>query len=131
MTLDASRSLGELVNAVPGRARVLERLGLDYCCAGGRSLAEACHAAGLDLDEAVSALEVDGADIVDDWSALGPAALVDHLEAVHHRYLWAELPRLSALADKVADAHGGRYPELVRLRALVHELRADLEPHLV
>ncbi len=131
MTIDATRSLGELVNEAPDRARVLERLGLDYCCGGARSLADACAAAGLHLDEVLPALEVDGADAVDDWTALDPAALVDHLEAVHHRYLWDELPRLCALADKVADVHGARHPELNTVRGLVADLRADLEPHLV
>lgn len=131
MTIDATRSLGELVNEAPDRARVLERLGLDYCCAGARALGEACAAAGLDLDEVLPALEVDGTAPVDDWTNLGPAALVDHLESVHHRYLWEELPRLCALADKVAEVHGARHPELGTVRALVVELRADLEPHLV
>ena len=37
-----------LVAQAPGRAVVLDRLGLDYCCHGGRSLTEACAAAGLD-----------------------------------------------------------------------------------
>ena len=61
---------------------------------------------------------------------MAPDALVDHLEATHHAYLHAELPRLSALADKVVAAHGARHPELSEIRLAYETIRADLEPHL-
>ena len=41
------------------------------------------------------------------------------------------MPRLSALAEKVASAHGGRHPELQAVQRLVDAIRADLEPHLM
>ena len=31
------------------------------------------------------------------WTTLSPGELVDHILATHHRYLWDELPRLTAL----------------------------------
>ena len=46
-SLDAT--LGDLVVANPAAARLLDTLGLDYCCHGDRSLAAACDAAGLDV----------------------------------------------------------------------------------
>ncbi len=58
------------------------------------------------------------------------AELVDHVEDVHHRYLWDELPRLTTLLDKVVGVHGGRHPELAVVAGVLAELRADLEPHL-
>lgn len=52
-TTDAShgsldRSLGDLVAERPARARVFERLGIDYCCHGHRSLLDASTDAELD-----------------------------------------------------------------------------------
>jgi regulator of cell morphogenesis and NO signaling len=61
---------------------------------------------------------------------MAPAELVDHLEATHHAYLHAELPRLDALFDKVIGAHGARHVELEGIAATYRLLRADLEPHL-
>ena len=61
---------------------------------------------------------------------MGAAELVDHLEATHHRYLWEEMPRLSALMAKVVAVHGERHPELHAIAACYEEVRADLEPHL-
>jgi len=124
-------TLGDLVTSVPGSARVLERFGLDYCCGGRRPLREACEAAGVDADE----VRLELAAIEDapepDWASMAPRALVDHIEHTHHAYLWQELPRLMALADKVAGVHGGRHSELAAVRDVVEELRADFEPHLM
>lgn len=134
-TIDAApdmldRTLGDLVAERPARARVLERVGIDYCCHGNRTLAEAATGAGL--DPTVIADELDG--VADDADArvdrLGPVALVDHIVDHHHRYLHEELPLLVALADKVRDVHGARHPELATVAALVTELRDDLTPHL-
>lgn len=129
--LDVHRRLGDLVAEQPARARVLERLGIDYCCHGGRSLAEASAGAGLDPSAVAAELAavdaVEGADHADD---LAPVALVDHILATHHVYLHEELPLLHALATKVRDVHGGRHPELHEVARLVEALRGELEPHL-
>ena len=62
---------------------------------------------------------------------MGLTDLVDHLEATHHRYLWDELPRLSALVAKIVSVHGDRHPELAQVEACFGEIRHDLEPHLL
>jgi regulator of cell morphogenesis and NO signaling len=130
-TIDPQMTLGALVNADPDLAREFERRGMDYCCGGGQSLADACEERGLDPTVTVS--ELTAASTTGDaaeWSTMGAAALVDHLEATHHRYLWDELPRLSALVAKVVSVHGERHPELHAIAACYEEARADLEPHL-
>jgi regulator of cell morphogenesis and NO signaling len=110
---------------------VLERHRLDYCCGGRSTLRAACEARGLDPAAVLDELAGLDQGPVPDWAAMGPAELVEHLESTHHRYLHEELPRLSALADKVADVHGGRHPELAAVRDTFGELRDDLEPHLM
>ncbi len=132
MDLTPSTSLAEIASHRPDLTRELERLGLDYCCGGKRSLAVACAERGLDPG-AITA-ELNGTPVAEvsaaDWIALPLADLVDHLEAMHHRYLKQELPRLSELAAKVSRVHGETHPELVQAAELLAELRADMEPHL-
>jgi regulator of cell morphogenesis and NO signaling len=134
-TIDAShrsldRTIGDLVAERPARARVLERLGIDYCCHGQRTLRDAVTSAGLHPGDVAAELDA----VVDDAGAeidrLEPVALIDHILATHHAYLHEELPLLVALADKVRDVHGGRHPELASVAALVEEIRTDLDPHL-
>jgi regulator of cell morphogenesis and NO signaling len=130
LVAQAPRTLGELVAAVPAAARVLERVGLDYCCRGRRTLAEACAAAGLDAHAVAAEIAALPPCREAEWASLPLPALADHIVTTHHRYLHEELPLLDALAAKVEDAHGRRHAELARVRALIAELRADLEPHL-
>lgn len=130
--IDPSMTLGDIVTMRPSLAADLERRGLDYCCHGGRSLADAAREAGLDAQtvaEELSAAHVDEPAAA--WATLGPAELVDHIETVHHQYLWAEMPRITALVDKIVSVHGDRHPELAEVQRLYNELRADIEPHLI
>lgn len=132
MKIDADMTLSELVDARPALAREFERLGLDYCCGGGRTLGDACLARGLDIDrvtEGLAAAAVDAAPA--DWVSMGAAELVDHLCDVHHVYLWDEMPRIDALVAKILDVHGTRHPELADIGACWAAIHADLEPHLL
>lgn len=130
VAIDPSVTLADLVTRHPGLARELERRSLDYCCGGQHTLAAACADQGLDVDRTVAELALLPGGDVEPWSTYGPAELVDHLEATHHAYLHDELPRLTALADKVAQVHGDRHPELLEVQRLAGALRDDLEPHL-
>ena len=129
--IDPSMTLGDIVSMRPSLATDLERRGLDYCCHGGRSLADAAREAGLDAQ--IVAEELSATDVGEPaaaWATFGPAELVDHIETVHHQYLWAEMPRITALVDKIVSVHGDRHPELAEVQRLYNELRADIEPHL-
>lgn len=134
-TIDAShrsldRALGELVAEQPARARVFERLGIDYCCHGHRSLSDASRDAGLDPVAVARELEAVADQTDAEVDRLEPVALVDHILDVHHRYLHEELPLLVALAEKVRGVHGARHPELTEVAALVAEIHDELVPHL-
>lgn len=131
--IEASMTLAELVSTHPELTRQLERRELDYCCGGQRSLAEACARQGLDPTEVASELEaaVDTSAAPEDWATMPAEQLVDHLESRHHRYLWEELPRLSALIDKVVRVHGGRHPELLDIQSCFDAIQTDLQPHML
>lgn len=126
-----SMTLGEIVTLAPSLAAELERRGFDYCCHGTRTLEAAANELGLDPRSVADQLSATGRDAEPaPWAALGPAALVDNIESVHHSYLWSALPRLAGLTEKIASVHGERHPELFGVRRVFGELRADLEPHL-
>jgi regulator of cell morphogenesis and NO signaling len=128
--MSPSPTLAAIVDADPASARILERHRLDYCCGGARTLAQACADRGIDTATVQTELDANRTDTPAEWATMGPATLVDHLEATHHRYLHDELPRLAELARKVVDVHADRHPELRAVEAAFAELQADLEPHL-
>ena len=125
-------TLGEIITLHPALAVDLEKRGLDYCCHGGRTLAVAAGELGLDpqtVADELSAARIDEPPA--EWASLGVADLVDHIQDVHHGYLWEAFPRISALVDKIAIVHGERHSELAEVQRLYNEVRADLEPHLL
>lgn len=131
MSPNPSTTLAAIVDANPGAARVLEHHQLDYCCGGQQTLEQACAERQLDPSAVIAELAEIPTNGVADWTTMEPAELVDHLESTHHRYLHEELPRLAALASKVAQVHGERHPELHKVESTFTELRNDLEPHLM
>jgi regulator of cell morphogenesis and NO signaling len=114
----------------PARATVLDRLGLDFCCHGQRSLADACEASGLDVAHVVAAFDEVADATPEGWTGGGRGSLAAYVEDVHHSYLHQELPALRKLALKVATVHGGRHPELAEVHDLVNVIAEALEPHL-
>ncbi|MEW6583424.1 MAG: iron-sulfur cluster repair di-iron protein [Actinomycetota bacterium] len=136
MPVDPSRTVAELVIERPSRTRVFERHGVDYCCGGKRTLAQACARRGVDASAVVAELELEaaagtGAPDGVDWSGAPLAELCDHIVDTHHEFLRAELPRLSAMVDKVARVHGAERPEMPVVRDVFEAMRAELEAHLV
>ncbi len=130
-TIDRRMTLSDLVTSRPGLARELEKLQLDYCCHGNRSLTDAADAAGLDVDDVVTSLERVDAPVEDAaWADLDLGDLAKHVCDKHHAYLWEELPRLSMLTDKIAQVHGAHHPELKDVATTYATLRVALEPHL-
>jgi regulator of cell morphogenesis and NO signaling len=129
MTISATASLGELVTEDSRRSRVLEKLGLDYCCNGADSLAVASAAAGLDIDQVIAAL-----DLPDAPPASTPAGdttgLAHDIVDTHHAYMWEEMPRLATLVEKVYRVHGERHPELEQVRDAFFRAVGALEPHM-
>lgn len=131
-SVDATMTLGDIVTSYPQLAVEFERVDLDYCCHGDRSLESAAIEAGLDPQGLVEQLSerLRTTDVVAPMPS-DLRSLVADIESVHHRYLWEEMPRITGLVDKIHDVHGERHPELAEVQRLWVALRSDLEPHLV
>lgn len=130
MAVATTATLGDLVAEDPRRSRVLEQLGLDYCCNGQRPLEEAARTAGLDLADVSARLDLPGEPPAVVAGDLEMAALAHDIVDTHHAYTWEEMPRLQALVDKVAGVHGERHPELAVVKELYGRVVAELEPHM-
>jgi len=132
--IDAQTPVGHLVAERPELTRVLERLGIDYCCGGRKPLAQACQEKSLEVAEVVARLEDalagSGSSCEQRWLEKSLTELTRHIEAEHHGYLRRELPRVQALADKVARVHGEGRPDLVTLSRVVQEFSWELDSHM-
>ncbi len=132
MRIDNSQTLGEIAGAFPGAVGILEDRGLDYCCGGKVSLADACLQHGLDPADVAREIESNRVDsgVARDWRRATLTELTHHIVDRHHRYLETELPRLSARLEKVRAAHGAKDGAALDQIARVFEgLRDELELH--
>ena len=130
------QTVGQMVVERPQRSRVFDRLRIDYCCGGKRTLEEACAKRGLDLKAVLAELEAFDAEANTQPDAVRPAnltmtELADDIERTHHAYLREELPRLGDLVKKVSAVHGQAHPWLTGLTSVYAELVAELEPHML
>jgi regulator of cell morphogenesis and NO signaling len=133
-SISPSSSVGQIVAAKPLLARVFERVGIDYCCGGKRTLADACAAKGLDPATVAVMLEaaaqVSGPKPAVDAATMSLGALADHIESTHHAYLKEELPQLVEKADRVAQKHAWRDPRLPAIAQTMHELADEMFSHM-
>lgn len=137
MTFDENKTVREFALAIPSATKVFEKLGIDYCCGGGKKLGEACVQAKLPVDQVLRQLEqaessrLARSESGPDWSAQPLADLIDHIVKKHHAYVQSEIPRLSALAEKVAGKHGPTHPETAKVNELFETLADELTMHLM
>ena len=54
-----TKTVREYALEIPAATRIFEKLRIDYCCGGGRSLADACTAAGVSVVEVLDSLNTD------------------------------------------------------------------------
>ena len=136
MTVAIDKTVRELAVENPASTRVFEKLGIDYCCGGNRSLREACENANLQFDQVLDSLEkADQATRCTQkdrhWQAEPLASLIEHIQSTHHKYTREEIARLGPLLEKVCSVHGRNHRELVEVREIFKGLAQELNAHLM
>jgi regulator of cell morphogenesis and NO signaling len=135
--IDEDATLAELASERPARIRLFERLALDYCCGGARSLGDACRERGLDVDavrEQLAAVDREaaspGPEPERDWRQAKTEELCEHIVSTHHGYLRRELPRISELLATVVRVHGTDCIDFEIIQRAFASLRVTLAEHI-
>ena len=126
-------TVGDIVATDFRAAGVFEQFGVDFCCGGRRSLAEACHAATVDPDAVIRALDalpppIGGEDDMTQWPV---EHLIDHIVSTHHGYVRSALPLIARYLARLEEVHGARHPELTRVRTHFERISVELSQHML
>jgi len=126
-------TVGEIVATDFRAAGVFERFGIDFCCGGRRSFADACRAAAADPGDVQRALsELPSTSTGDDDVTVWPLdRLIDHVVERHHAYVRSALPTITRYLTKLEGVHGVRHPELARVANYFDELSHEFEQHMM
>lgn len=134
MTAHTTQTVAELAARSLAAARVFEDHGIDFCCGGAKPVDQACREKGVDPDRLLAELEAAakaGEPGERDWNQAPLAELAAHIVDRHHRYLKAELPRLSNWLTAVRKAHDATDgPTLRALEYTYTAMRDELEMHM-
>lgn len=135
MSISTTETVGRIAAEAPATTREFEKLGIDYCCGGSRTLAEACAEAKISVDEVLARLAKSASMVFrpgeQNWNNQALADLIRHIESTHHVFVRSESARIKALAAKVASVHGKNHPELLAVQEQFCALAEELSVHLM
>jgi regulator of cell morphogenesis and NO signaling len=126
-------TLADLATSRAGASRVFARHGMDFCCHGRISLAEACAKKGLEAEQLIAEIEAEErvGEPAARWEARPLAEIVAHIETRFHHAHRQELPRLRAMAQRVEQVHGDKSTCPRGLAEVLGQLAAELEQHML
>jgi len=127
------QSVGEIVKLDFRAADVFSSYGIDFCCGGKISVAEACANAKTDESIVIGALEnlkSQQGSAVHDFDNWEIGFLADYIQNTHHQYVSKAIPQILPLAQKVADVHGEHHPEVIMINELFIDLAEELLSHM-
>lgn len=134
MTITPDQPTRDLAVQHPETVGVLEALGIDYCCGGGRTLADACKRANIEwsafvelLHEAHNETKV----LPIRWTATTLGALCRHIVAEHHAYVRRATPEIELRLEKVLAKHGAAHPEVRAIQQAFGALAEELALHMM
>ena len=133
MHVTGETTVGEIVAGDFRTAAVFHEFGIDFCCGGRRTLADACIERQVDTDVVLDAVArvlsaASSAPRFDEWS---PETLIGFIVGNHHAYVRRALPALTAYAEKLVAVHGSRHPELHEVARLTHAVAGEMTSHMM
>lgn len=134
--ITAQMTVGNIAAVYPDLIPELERLRIDYCCGGSRTLEESAAKIGCNPDELVTLLsdfDPSNNETEDsiNYATMSMTELADHVEHTHHVYAREALDRLDKLVGECVAAHGDDEPRLHDLQRECAALTEDMHDHFV
>lgn len=132
----SSQSIGEIVTIMPKASDIFKEYQIDFCCGGHRPLIDAIRKQNLEEELIINRLNNTYDEMKEqlhsvDFYSMKSSLLIDYVVNTHHSYLGITLPEISELTLTLLRVHGGNHKEMFDIHRLYHQLKAELEQHLL
>ncbi|MDT8394011.1 MAG: iron-sulfur cluster repair di-iron protein [Bacteroidales bacterium] len=128
-----NNTIGQIVTNDFRAAEIFKKAGIDFCCGGNQSIADACNEKGIDPEVIVSELAVLAEQDTgrgNNFNAWDLDFLCDFIVNTHHSYVRKKLPELIFYTQKIASVHGDSHPELHEVQELFEGINKELSQHM-
>jgi regulator of cell morphogenesis and NO signaling len=132
MVITAETPVRDIVVDLPNAIPVLEQFGIDYCCGGKQTLAEACTKGEQRIALVIEELERRGQDTAGpavEWQTAPLCELLQYIVQKHHKFTRDQLALILELAFKVERRHGTAQPEVHKVSEALAAISAELTHH--
>lgn len=112
---------------------VFKKYEIDFCCGGEKTLQTVCKEHDLNIDKVMFDLEnvqtkrIPANLNFDEW---GIEFLADYIVYVHHSYVKKNIDIINDYAEKVANAHGEKDPNINKIVTLFSKISKELKIHI-
>ncbi|OOV27595.1 iron-sulfur cluster repair di-iron protein [Flavobacterium sp. LM5] len=133
MNTTNTTTIGEFVAKDFRTAAVFSKYGIDFCCKGNRTIAEASEKKGADSQTIINEIEAVLANTTDttiDFKSWPLDLLADYIEKTHHLFVVEKTNVLLPFLDKLCKVHGPSHPELLEINTLFLGCAADMAQHM-
>jgi regulator of cell morphogenesis and NO signaling len=132
MVISAEVPLRDIAAQFPDVVPVLERFGIDYCCGGRNTLAEACASLELNLVSVLEALERHQQELGppdNQWEQALLTEMIEYIVRKHHAFTREQIKLIDDLLTKVERRHGTDHPEIFQVSKNFAVLSSELTHH--
>jgi regulator of cell morphogenesis and NO signaling len=126
-------TVGEIVANDFRTAAIFKKAGIDFCCGGKQSFADACTENGinaLELESEIAETSAEPQNEFMNFKNWDPVFLSNYIVNTHHKYVLKTLPELVFYTQKIASVHGENHAELVEVAGLFSQINDELLQHL-
>lgn len=132
MNITEKSIIGAIVAEDYQYAAVFDHAGIDFCCQGDRTIADACVEKSLDPAALISQLNTisRGNTARQDFNSWSLDLLTDYIEKTHHRYVTEKISEIAPYLNKIVKVHGSDHPELAEIEQIFTSSAGELSMHM-
>ncbi len=128
--IESTDAVADIVERDFRTAAVFRKYGIEYCCAGKKSIEHASLMAGVELDQLKADLETAARKLpvlkhqnFEDWSV---DFMTSYIINIHHGFLKTAMPEAETIVRDYAEHHQKKYPYMLEVAELFTLLRKEI-----